>query len=354
LFFSKNLLLAQASIERTANSANMILLDIQNEQKDQVATAIKDKSHPLIDNIPIVTMRMQSIKGKTINQIREDSTSTIRGWVLNHEFRATYRDSLMPSETLQLGTFTPYTTNTDLVPISISDNLASDTQTTVGDKIVFNVQGVLINTVVGSIRGVDWTSMQPNFTILFPKGVLENAPQFGVITTHVPNEQASALLQQTLVKEFPNVSILDLRQLLDVVEKLLDKISWIINFMAFFSIFTGIIVLIGAVRTSKRQRIKESVLLRTLGAKNRQILKMIALEYAYLGIIGSLTGILLSLIGSQLLALWIFKAPFSPSLLPFTILFPLITLLVVGIGVTNSSSVIKNTPLEVLRKESNG
>jgi putative ABC transport system permease protein len=354
LFFSKNLLLAQASIERTSNSANMILLDIQNEQKDQVATTIKDKSHPLIDNIPIVTMRMQSIKGKTINQIREDSTSTIRGWVLNHEFRTTYRDSLMPSETLQLGTFTPYTNNTDLVPISISDNLAADTQTTIGDKIVFNVQGVLINTVVGSIRGVDWTSMQPNFTVLFPKGVLENAPQFGVITTHVPNEQASALLQQTLVKEFPNVSILDLRQLLDVVEKLLDKISWIINFMAFFSIFTGIIVLIGAVRTSKRQRIKESVLLRTLGAKNRQILKMIALEYAYLGIIGSLTGILLSLIGSQLLALWIFKAPFSPSLLPFTILFPLITLLVVGIGVTNSSSVIKNTPLEVLRKESNG
>jgi putative ABC transport system permease protein len=354
LFFSKNLLLAQASIERTANSANMILLDIQNEQKDQVATAIKEKSHPLIDNIPIVTMRIQSIKGKTINQIREDSTSTIRGWVLSHEFRATYRDSLMASETLLLGTFTPNITNTDLVPISISDNLAADTQTTIGDKIVFNVQGVLINTVVGSIRGVDWTSMQPNFTVLFPKGVLENAPQFGVITTHVPNEQASALLQQTLVKEFPNVSILDLRQLLDVVEKLLDKISWIINFMAFFSIFTGIIVLMGAVRTSKRQRIKESVLLRTLGAKNGQILKMIALEYAYLGIIGSLTGILLSLIGSQLLALWIFKAPFSPSLLPFTILFPLITLLVVGIGVTNSSSVIKNTPLEVLRKESNG
>src|SRR5690606_24837637 len=116
----------------------------------------------------------------------------------------------------------------------------------------------------------------------------------------------------------------------------------------------GIIVLIGAVRTSKRQRIKESVLLRTLGAKNGQILKMIALEYAYLGIIGSLTGILLSLIGSQLLALWIFKAPFSPSLLPFTILFPLITLLVVGIGVANSRSVINNTPLEVLRKESNG
>lgn len=353
LFFSKNLLLAQASIERKANSANMILLDIQNEQTNQVAAVITNNTHPLIDNIPIVTMRIHSIGEKTINQIREDSTSTIRDWVLSHEFRVTYRDSLMASETLQLGTFTPRVTNTELVPISVSDNFADDTKVTIGDRITFNVQGVLINTVVGSIRGVDWSSMQPNFTVLFPSGVLENAPQFSVITTYVPNEQASAILQQELVNKFPNVSILDLRQILNVVEKLLDKISWIINFMAFFSILTGIIVLIGAVRTSKHQRIKESVLLRTLGAKSNQILKMIALEYTYLGIIGSLTGILLSLVGSQLLALWIFEAPFIPSIIPFVVLFPLITLLVVGIGVANSRSVINNTPLEVLRKETN-
>jgi putative ABC transport system permease protein len=138
-----------------------------------------------------------------------------------------------------------------------------------------------------------------------------------------------------------------------VVEKLLDKIAWIINFMAFFSILTGVIVLLGAVRTSKHQRIKESVLLRTLGAKSRQILKIIALEYTYLGAIGGFTGILLSLIGSQLLALWIFETPFTPSVIPFVVLFPGITLLVLAIGMANSRSVINKPPLEVLRKENN-
>ncbi|MGE5944381.1 MAG: ABC transporter permease, partial [Flavobacteriales bacterium] len=268
LYFSKNLLLAQASIERKANSANMILLDIQNEQIEQVASIITDDSYPLIDNIPIVTMRIHSIDGKTVNEIREDTTSTIRRWVLSHEFRVTYRDSLTASETLQSGTFTPHVSSTDLIPISVSDNFVEDTNVTIGDNITFNVQGVLINTVVGSIRSVDWSTMQPNFTVLFPRGVLENAPQFRVITTNVPNEQASATLQQELVTKFPNVSILDLRQILNMVEKLLNKIGWIINFMAFFSILTGIIVLIGAVRTSKHQRIRESVLLRTLGAKS--------------------------------------------------------------------------------------
>jgi putative ABC transport system permease protein len=351
LYFSKNLLLSQATIEAKANSVNMILLDIQKEQTEDVAKTITNNGQPVIDNIPIVTMRMQSISGKTINQIREDSTSKINRWILSHEFRVTYRDSLIDSETLMSGVFTPKVTTTDLVPISVSDNLAEDAKVIVGDSITFNVQGVLINTVVGSIRQVDWSRMQPNFTVLFPKGVLENAPQFNVLTTHVPDERASASLQQKLVTKFPNVSILDLRQILTVVENLLNKISWIINFMAFFSILTGVIVLLGAVRTSKHQRIKESVLLRTLGAKSHQILKIIALEYTYLGVIGGFTGIILSLIGSQLLALWIFEAPFTPSIVPFVVLFPGITLLVLAIGMANSRSVIKRPPLEVLRKE---
>ena len=121
--------------------------------------------------------------------------------------------------------------------------------------------------------------------------------------------------------------------------------------MAFFSILTGIVVLLGAVRTSKYQRIKESVLLRTLGAKSSQILKILALEYAYLGILGALTGILLSLVSSLLLAWLVFDSSFVPSLFPFLVLLPGITLLVVGIGLGNSVEVVKSPPLQVLRKE---
>jgi len=351
LYFSKNLLLEQASIESKTNSANMILVDIQKEQAEGVANTLIKNSNPVIDNIPIVTMRVHTIKGKTVNEIREDTTVHINRWILSHEFRATYRDSLIDSEILKSGEFTPKVTSTDLIPISVSDNFAEDAKVEVGDKVTFNVQGVLVNTEVGSIRTVDWSRMQPNFMVLFPAGVLENAPQFVVLTTHVEDEESSASLQQELVFKFPNVSILDLRQILSVIEKLLDKVGYIINFMAFFSILTGIIVLMGAVRTSKHQRIKESVLLRTLGAKSHQILKIIALEYTYLGALGSLAGVLLSLLGSQLLAIWIFEAPFKPSLFPFLILFPGITLLVLAIGMANSRSVIKRPPLEVLRKE---
>lgn len=351
LYFSNNILLSQASIESKTDNANIILLDIQNNQREEVAHVVTKSNHPVISNIPIVTMSVHSISGRTVNEIREDSTSNIRGWVLNHEFRTSYRDSLTASETIKSGVFTPQATPNIIIPISVSENFADNAKVTIGDKITFNVQGVLMETQVGSIRTVDWSQMQVNFNVLFPTGILENAPQFSVLSTYVPNEKASAALQQELVTKFPNVSILDLRQLLSIVEKLLKKIGWIINFMAFFSILTGVIVLIGALRNSKHQRVKESVILRTLGAKKHQILKIVALEYTYLGVIGSLTGVLLSLIGSQFLALWIFEAPFIPSMIPFIVIFPGITLLVLSIGLINSKSVITNTPLEVLRKE---
>jgi len=351
LYFSKDLLLAQASIESQANSPNMILLDVQSDQQEAVAKTIRTNDLPVLDNIPIVTMRVQNIAGKPVNEIRKDTTSQINGWILNHEFRVTYRDSLIASESIESGEWTAEAGDINPVPISISNNFAEDAKVGVGDKLVFNVQGVLLNTVVGSVRTVDWSRMQLNFSLVFPKGVLEDAPQFHVLTTKVPGEEKSAQLQQELVKEFPNVSIIDLRQVLSVIEDILGRISWIINFMAFFSILTGVIVLLGAIRTSKYQRIRESVLLRTLGAKGKQILNINALEYIYLGVLGGLSGVLLSLISSQLLAWLVFESPFTPSLIPFLVLFPGIVLLVLIIGLSNSLSVIRKPPLEVLRKE---
>jgi len=351
LYFTKDILLAKTSIENNSENANIILMDVQNEQKEAVINTVLPKGLDVIDNIPIVTMRMHQIKDKLVNDIRKDTASTMNQWILNHEFRVTYRDSLLASEELLAGTWTKEIGQGEPILISISDNIARDADLIVGNQVVFNVQGVLMKTTIGSIRKVDWGRMQLNFSVVFPTGVLENAPQFNVLTTYVPNEASSADLQRDLVKKFPNISVLDLRQVYNIIEDVLDKISWIINFMAFFSILTGIIVLIGSVRNSKYQRIKESVLLRTLGAKSKQILRITALEYVYLGMLGSLVGILLSLISSQLLATLLFKEPFVPSVVPFLVFLPGITVLVLLIGLTNIRSVLKSPPLEVLRKE---
>lgn len=350
LYFTKDLLLASTTFEGNTNSPNIILLDVQTEEREAVIQNIEPRGLPIIDNIPIVTMRVNSINEIPVNAMRLDSTTQMNKWVLYHEFRVTFRDSLIESETLVEGEFTGEYTGEGPIPISMAANVARDALIEVGDTIVFNVQGVLMETVVSSLREVNWGRMQLNFSIIFPNGVLEQAPQFHVITTHAPDEVISADLQRDLVKAFPTVSILDIRQILTLVEDIISKISWVINFMAFFSILTGIIVLIGAVRTSKYQRLRESVLLRTIGARGKQILKITSLEYLYLGLLGSGIGILLSLVSSQLLAVFAFETSFTPSLEPF-LLLPGITLLVLLIGLSNSRSVLTSPPLEVLRNE---
>ncbi|MBP93101.1 MAG: hypothetical protein CMC55_03160, partial [Flavobacteriaceae bacterium] len=231
LYFTKDILLAKTEVGQSTKNANIIILDVQRNQREAVAKSITSQNLPVLDNIPLVTMRMHSLKGRLVNDIRQDSTRQIRGWILNHEFRTTYRDSLIASEELLDGKWTPRLKPDEPVTISISDNLASDAKLTIGDAVVFNVQGVLMETTVGSIRKVDWSQMQLNFSIVFPEGVLEQAPQFNVFTTSAPNETSSATLQQDLVAKYPNVSIIDLRQIYTVIEDIIDKVSWIINFM---------------------------------------------------------------------------------------------------------------------------
>ncbi|MEP1016380.1 ABC transporter permease, partial [Maribacter dokdonensis] len=295
LYFTKDFLLAKTTFEASAESPNLILFDVQTEQRNDVENTIIPKGLPVIDNIPIVTMRMERIKDRDVNDIRLDTTTRVNKWILNHEFRTTYRDSMIGSEKLLEGEWLPSVPpNTEVIPISLADNVANDALVKLGDTLLFNVQGKMMTTVVGNIRQVDWARMQLNFSIVFPTGVLEKAPQFHVVTTNAPDKASSANLQRELVKKFPNISIIDLRQVVTLVENILDKISWVITFMAFFSILTGIIVLIGSVRNSKYQRIRESVLLRTLGAQSKQILKINALEYLFLGVLGSGVGVLLS------------------------------------------------------------
>lgn len=352
LYFSRSMLLAQAEIDAKANKPNLILLDVQTSQVEKAIQTIKNQSLEVLDRVPIVTMRMQELKGKSVNEWRKDTTDLVNNWTLDHEYRVTYRDSLTVSEKIIEGEWKgEMAQKSASVPISISSNFAEAAKLKVGDSLTFNVQGLLMNTQVASIREVDWGQVQLNFLVLFPKGVLEEAPQFWVMSTFVPDEKQSAALQQRLVRDFPNVSLLDLRQILNLVEGILDKITWLINFMALFCILTALVVLLGAVKTSKYQRLKENVLLRTVGASGRQIFKILFSEYFLLGLLGSLSGIVLALLSGQMLALFLFETVFVPPVFAMIILISSIIFLVTLIGVTNSYSAVKSPPLLVLRRE---
>ena len=132
--------------------------------------------------------------------------------------------------------------------------------------------------------------MTLNFFLVFPLGILEDAPSFSVVGTRAPNPETSGELQRAIVKDFPNITVFDVTLIIQTIESVIEKIGYVIRFMALFTVFTGIIILIGTILSGKRDRIEESVLLRTLGASKRQIRTIILTEYFFLGLFAALTG----------------------------------------------------------------
>lgn len=350
LFFVQSILIGRITMSTSQNQPNMVIFDIQSAQREALTRLTKQQGLPLLQEVPIVTMRLQEINGLNAVENKNDPNRKYSNRAYNRELRVTFRDSLTSTEVLIAGKWQGTVAAQDTAHISIEEGYAKSSHLSVGDKLLFNVQGVMVPAIVGSIRNVDWNRVQTNFRLVFPKGVIDDAPQFHVLVTRVPNAAASAAFQQKVVAQFPNVSIIDLALILNVLDEILNKIGFVIRFMAGFSIITGIIVLISSVLISKYQRMQESVLLRTLGASSWQVFMITALEYFFLGAIAALTGIILALIGNWALARFSFEVAFSPDWLAVLYIFTSISLLTTIIGVLNSRSALNRPPLEILRK----
>ncbi len=352
LYFVQSVLLGQVALTDRYNQPNMILFDIQTDQTEEVAQMVRSYGMPIKQDLPIVAMRLAQFKGKSRAELLKDSILDLPRDVINREYRVTYRDTLDINEELVEGELKPAGQSLDdPVYVSISDNHLRRMKAKLGDTIVFNVQGTPITTIIGSVRRLDIKQFRTSFTFVFPRGVLEEAPQFGVLVTRVNSNEESARFQQEIVAKYPNISVVDISLILKTAEEILGEVAFVIQFMALFSILTGIIVLIGSVLLSRFQRIRESILLRTLGANRRQIIRITLLEYFFLGSLASLAGIILSLVASWALMNFTFGLDFNPDYTPIFWIYLIITGLTVFIGVSSSRGILSRPPLEVLRAE---
>jgi putative ABC transport system permease protein len=307
----------------------------------------------VLDKLPLVNMRIASIKGRDVESLLADTNNHLRSWPLRREYRSTYTDHLRGAETVTAGRWIPLATdNGSPFPISVEQEIAGDLRVGLGDEIVFDVQGIPITTRVASLRKVNWRRMEPNFFILFPLGVLEKAPGTDVLVTRVDSSAQSAQLQRAMVKAFPNVSVIDLTLIAQTLDAIVSKVFFVIRFMALFTVLTGVLVLISALVTGHFQRVRESVLLRTLGASGRQVFGILLVEYVGLGVVAALTGVILSMGGAWALARFVFHVRFAPPGAPVVLALIIVPALTGGIGLWMSRGILKTPPLEMLRVES--
>lgn len=353
LYLSRDTLLGQLRVVGGNDRPNLMLFDIQDDQVEPLKKLLAANGAPMRQHAPIVTMRIATVKGRAVADILKDRQAGVPGWTLRREYRSTYRAELNETEKVTGGRFTGrMAPGPAPVPVSVEESLARDLQVGLGDEMVFDVQGVSVRTKVGSLREVDWRRMQPNFYLVFPEGVLESAPQFHVMALRVADAAQSARVQQAVVRDHPNVSAIDLAIIMQTVDGVYSKASFVVEFIALFTVITGAIVLAGAVLIGRSQRVRESVLLRTLGATKAQVNRIMFAEYLALGTLGAAVGAGLAVGANWALAYYVFDVKWvAPSAVVLLGGWAAVSLMTVTTGLLSNRGLCDHPPLAILREE---
>lgn len=353
LYLSRDTLLSQLRVLGDADRPNLMLFDIQDDQVRSLEQLLAESGAPVRQQAAIVTMRINALKGRPVAEVLRDSESRAQAWTLRREYRTTYRSELSATEKLVAGEFTGRVgPGVEVAPISVERELAEDLGVALGDEIEWDVQGVPLKTRIGSIRSVDWRQMSPNFFVVFPEGVLDAAPKFHVMAVKAADATQSARLQQAIVRDHPNVSAIDLGLIMETVDRVYTKASFVVEFLALFTVVTGVVVLAGAVLIGRHQRVRESVLLRTLGATKRQVNRIMLAEYLALGTLGAAVGAVLAVGANWALAKFVFQMSWvTPNGYVLLGGWLAVSTVTVATGLLSSRGICDHPPLEVLRQE---
>lgn len=350
LFLVRHALLSQIEGTDTRGAANVILLDVQPDQRDALESFLAGRGYEVRDVLPIVTMRVSHLNGEDLRSLRADPDSGVADWIFNWEFRNTWRDHVLDNAEVVAGEFIGFHDGGEPFPVSLSENVLEDMNIRLGDHITWNVQGIPIETRVSSVRRVRWQAGRQNFNIVFPVGTIEDAPTIYAVTLSVSERRESATLQNELVRDFPNVSLIDLALIFETVNRILDRAAFVIQFMAAFTIATGLTVLAGSILTSRYQRRREGVLLRAMGASGGFIRRLLSIEFLILGAMSAIAGTGLSVAAAWWIVTRMFNQPFQIDVSGLWISVLALMLLTWLTGLWSSRGIANRSPSDALRQ----
>jgi putative ABC transport system permease protein len=343
-------LLEELSLEFTEDSPDMFLMDIQRDQADRVreflATANPDAAVRLI---PVLRARVIGIDGR---EVALESLEDVRArGGLGREYTITYRDHVQPNERVVAGAF--WSGPSSDAEVSVERELSERVRISVGDTIRFDVLGRELAARVSSIREVDWRdSRSGGFMFVFRPGVLDEAPQNFIAPFTGPDDPAvRGRFQHDLVAAFPNVTVIDFREILLTVQDVMAKVTLAISVVGGLVLFSGALILVGAVAMTKFQRVYEAAVFKTLGASTRTIARMLLFEYGVLGLLAGLIGSVGAVALTWGVSRFALEIPWRIFVVEHVSGVILTGLLVAVIGVVSSLDVLRHKPLATLRAE---
>jgi putative ABC transport system permease protein len=346
-------LLRDFAVQIGPTAPDMFLIDIQPAQRDALSAYLDSQNGdaPPPNTIPVLRARVTGVKGRDVTL---DSYEQVRGRSgLSREFTITYRPGLERNEKVIAGEWwDPRTPGTE-PEVSIEEGFLRNTRLNVGDRMSFDVLGRQVTARVASIRRVDWQDFRSGgFMFVFRPGVFDAAPHTFIASFKGPGDpDTRARMQAGLVAQFPNVSVIDLREILQTISGIVNNVTTAVTVVGSLVLLSGALILVGAVSMTKFRRVYEAAILKTLGASGRLIAAMLVLEYGVLGAIAGTVGALGAIALSWAVATYALELAWTPAL-ALTIGGIVVTSIFVAVvGVVASWDVLRHKPLSTLRAE---
>jgi putative ABC transport system permease protein len=347
-------LLAAFQIEVRPDTPDMFLIDVQPDQASAVLAFLGRagsgvRGEPRL--IPVLRARVSGVRGR---QVSLDGYEDVRGrgGGLSREYVVTYRALLERNERVVSGEFWPPTPGVG-AEVSIEKGLGDRQGLGLGDIIRFDILGRNIEARVTSVRKVEWADARAGgFMFVFRPGVLDGAPRTFIAPIQGPADPGlRARFQRDLTAQFPNVSAVDVREVLAAVTRVLGSVAQAVTVVGSLVLLSGILILVGSISMTRFQRTYEAAILKTLGATTRRIAGMLAVEYGLLGLLAGVIGSAGALVLSGTVSVFVLDVPWQLTPGPVIAGILATSALVTVVGVLASLDVLRRKPLATLRAE---
>jgi putative ABC transport system permease protein len=287
---------------------NLFMFDIQEEQAPELKKLLaKDQ---LVGLSPMVRARLVEINGAAFEKAQMPTLTTTReedteGRFRNRGVNLSFRGELNEGETVIQGKFGS--------GISIEKFFMDQLKLKMGDKLLFDVQGVPVEGIITSVRNVRWNSFMPNFFIIFQPGVLEDAPKTFLAAVKGLNNEQIGNVQNLIVDKFPNISVVDVRRTVDRITTIIHTMVNVLELMSYLCVLIGIVIFIAVLFHHGESLVREWQLLSLLGMAKAKVRRGHVLRMTVLGLVAGLVAAISCLAVSRIMLKYVFEVYVIPS-----------------------------------------
>ena len=343
-------MIAMLKENKEIDPPNYFFIDIQSDQTTTFTQTL-DQIAPEAERTltPLVRSKFYGIDGNLAKNWQYKNRRK-EEWFITRSFVTTLSEGgELPKDNIITRGVWWQKKDASIPQISLEEDAAKRLGAKIGSQLTMDIQGIKVTAPVTSIRKVNWRNMRTNFYMIFSTGALEDAPITYVATVNVP-ERKELELQHAVVNALPNITALSTRDIVNTIEGVVEKLKTLVDFMSVFTIIAGLIILSGSVASTKYRRLKESALLKVLGARRDKIAGILGTEYATVGVLASVVGVGLSSGLSWAVMKYLVKAPWHPRPVVMLWTLALSIALTTFTGIISSLDVLRNKPLKTLRQ----